>query len=121
MLWGFFTADEITGMEKAHQPVVGAVERTPDKHGDLRRPDQTMARDDTHDVHVVIGKPERRRLGSPTKPGSSCIMTARYSTRPLLLPPLWPKPPRSGDDRDSTVPVLLNATSKPPFDQKPSG
>jgi hypothetical protein len=30
-----------------------------------------MPRDDAHDFYVVVGKPERRRLGSPAKPGPS--------------------------------------------------
>jgi len=59
-------------MEKPHEPIIGAVERAADKRSDVRRSDQSVPRNCTHDLHVIIGKPEWRRLDSAPKSGSSC-------------------------------------------------
>src|SRR5258707_9960100 len=91
-------------MEEAHQPVVGAVERTPYELGDVRRPDQPMPRNHAHDLHVVVGKPERRRLGSPAKPRSSCLRSDSSDIHPPIIPGA---PSLAATGRGPPAPVAL--------------
>jgi hypothetical protein len=67
---------EIPGMKEAHQPIVGAIQRASDKIGNVRRPDQPIPSNDTHDLHVVIREPEWRRLGSAAKARSAYMRSS---------------------------------------------
>ena len=121
---------DVAGMEEAHQPVVGAVERAADQRRDVRRADQPMPRDDAHDLDIIFRKAERRwRCGTAEPRPAHRLLNRNGLHMPELYQALGRGRPRQGGvvrdtsgpfgaDRDSSddardAAALLSSTRIP--------
>ena len=76
---------EVAGMEQPGEAIVGSIEGAADKSRDVRRSQEAMARQVTHDLHVVIGETEGRRLRRTAEPRPAFGLCDR-SNRGIVLP-----------------------------------
>ena len=64
-------AIEIAGVKEAGKAIVGAVERAGDQSRDVGRAQKAMPRLVAHDLNVVVGDAEGRRLWRAAEAGSA--------------------------------------------------